>query len=103
MGILEGKRILVTGVLTEASIAFAAAKIAQRDSRLVDMYVFVAVVYFVINMIAGNLIAPKVQGDAIRVHPDAAPAGAAPTRAPPASVPSAASRVSTDLPARKGL
>jgi predicted PurR-regulated permease PerM len=28
-----------------------------------------AVVYFVINMIAGNLIAPKVQGDAIRVHP----------------------------------
>ncbi|RAF60517.1 enoyl-[acyl-carrier-protein] reductase FabI, partial [Burkholderia multivorans] len=28
MGILEGKRILVTGVLTEASIAFAAAKIA---------------------------------------------------------------------------
>ena len=31
MGILEGKKILVTGVLTEASIAFAAAKIAQEQ------------------------------------------------------------------------
>ncbi len=31
MGILEGKKILVTGVLTEASIAFAVAKIAQEQ------------------------------------------------------------------------
>ncbi|MFP3472231.1 enoyl-[acyl-carrier-protein] reductase FabI, partial [Micrococcus sp. SIMBA_144] len=31
MGILDGKRILVTGVLTEASIAFAAARIAQEQ------------------------------------------------------------------------
>ena len=31
MGILEGKKILVTGVLTEASIAFAAARIAQEE------------------------------------------------------------------------
>lgn len=31
MGILEGKRILITGVLTEASIAFAAARIAQEQ------------------------------------------------------------------------
>ncbi|WP_030908894.1 enoyl-ACP reductase FabI [Streptomyces sp. NRRL F-5126] len=30
-GILAGKRILVTGVLTEASIAFQAAKIAQEE------------------------------------------------------------------------
>ncbi|MEV5242666.1 enoyl-ACP reductase FabI [Streptomyces cinnamoneus] len=30
-GILAGKRILVTGVLTEASIAFQAAKIAQNE------------------------------------------------------------------------
>ncbi len=30
-GLLEGKRILVTGVLTEASIAFAVAKIAQEQ------------------------------------------------------------------------
>lgn len=31
MGILEGKRILVTGVLTEASIAFAVARVAQQE------------------------------------------------------------------------
>jgi meromycolic acid enoyl-[acyl-carrier-protein] reductase len=31
MGILDGKRILVTGVLTDASIAFAVAKIAQEE------------------------------------------------------------------------
>ena len=29
MGILDGKKILVTGVLTEASIAFATARLAQ--------------------------------------------------------------------------
>jgi meromycolic acid enoyl-[acyl-carrier-protein] reductase len=31
MGILEGKRILVSGVLTEASIAFHVARVAQRE------------------------------------------------------------------------
>jgi enoyl-[acyl-carrier protein] reductase I len=31
LGILEGKKILVTGVLTEASIAFAAARLAQEQ------------------------------------------------------------------------
>jgi enoyl-[acyl-carrier protein] reductase I len=31
MGILEGKKILVTGVLTDASIAFHVAKIAQQE------------------------------------------------------------------------
>jgi enoyl-[acyl-carrier protein] reductase I len=31
LGILEGKKILVTGVLTEASIAFTAAKLAQQE------------------------------------------------------------------------
>src|SRR2546423_15217353 len=30
-GILEGKKILVTGVLTPASIAFAIAELAQRE------------------------------------------------------------------------
>ncbi|WP_425444539.1 SDR family oxidoreductase, partial [Streptomyces alboverticillatus] len=30
-GILAGKRILVTGVLTESSIAFQAAKVAQNE------------------------------------------------------------------------
>ena len=31
MGILDGKRILVTGVLTDASIAFGVAKVAQQE------------------------------------------------------------------------
>ena len=31
MGILDGKRILVTGVLTDASIAFHVARIAQNE------------------------------------------------------------------------
>jgi enoyl-[acyl-carrier protein] reductase I len=31
MGILEGKRILVTGVLTDASIAFHVARVAQQE------------------------------------------------------------------------
>lgn len=31
MGILEGKKVLITGVLTEASIAFSAAKLAQEQ------------------------------------------------------------------------
>ncbi len=31
MGILEGKRILVSGVLTDASIAFNVAKLAQEE------------------------------------------------------------------------
>ena len=31
MGILEGKKILVTGVLTEASIAFTVARLAQEQ------------------------------------------------------------------------
>jgi len=31
MGLLEGKRILVTGVLTDASLAFAVARAAQRE------------------------------------------------------------------------
>jgi enoyl ACP reductase len=29
MGLLEGKQILVTGVLTDASLAFAVARLAQ--------------------------------------------------------------------------
>src|SRR5436190_3840412 len=31
MGILEGKRILITGVLTDASLAFGVAKLAQEE------------------------------------------------------------------------
>jgi meromycolic acid enoyl-[acyl-carrier-protein] reductase len=35
MGILDGKRILVTGVLTESSIAFHVARIAQQEGATV--------------------------------------------------------------------
>ncbi|MGW4474733.1 enoyl-ACP reductase FabI [Nonomuraea sp. NPDC004354] len=35
MGILDGKRILVTGVLTDASIAFSVAKLAQEQGATV--------------------------------------------------------------------
>ena len=31
MGLLQGKKILVTGVLTDASLAFAVARMAQRE------------------------------------------------------------------------
>jgi enoyl ACP reductase len=40
MGILEGKKILITGVLTEASIAFSAAKIAQQEGAEVILSSF---------------------------------------------------------------
>lgn len=40
MGILDGKRILVTGVLTEASIAFSAARIAQEQGAEVILSSF---------------------------------------------------------------
>jgi meromycolic acid enoyl-[acyl-carrier-protein] reductase len=35
MGILDGKKVLITGVLTEASIAFATARIAQEQGATV--------------------------------------------------------------------
>ena len=35
MGILDGKRILVTGVLTEASIAFHVARLAQSEGAMI--------------------------------------------------------------------
>src|SRR3546814_15784787 len=31
MGILDGKRLLITGVLTDASLAFGVAKLAQEE------------------------------------------------------------------------
>ena len=35
MGILDGKRILITGVLTDASIAFHVARLAQLEGATV--------------------------------------------------------------------
>jgi enoyl-[acyl-carrier protein] reductase I len=40
MGILEGKKILVTGVLTEASIAFHVARVAQEEGGTVVLTAF---------------------------------------------------------------
>ncbi|MFB4318584.1 enoyl-ACP reductase FabI [Actinomadura sp. 21ATH] len=40
MGILEGKRILVTGVLTDASIGFHVARIAQQEGAEVALTAF---------------------------------------------------------------
>src|SRR4051794_1103305 len=39
-GILEGKRVLITGVLTEASIAFHAAKLAQEQGAEIILTAF---------------------------------------------------------------
>jgi meromycolic acid enoyl-[acyl-carrier-protein] reductase len=40
MGILDGKRILVTGVLTDASIAFHVARVAQEEGATVVLTAF---------------------------------------------------------------
>jgi len=40
MGILDGKRILVTGVLTDASIAFHVARIAQQEGATLVLTAF---------------------------------------------------------------
>ncbi|MGH3166999.1 MAG: enoyl-ACP reductase FabI [Trebonia sp.] len=40
MGILDGKRILVTGVLTDASIAFHVARVAQQEGATVVLTAF---------------------------------------------------------------
>src|SRR6185312_16205827 len=40
MGILDGKRILVTGVLTEASIAYYVARVAQEQGATVVLTAF---------------------------------------------------------------
>jgi meromycolic acid enoyl-[acyl-carrier-protein] reductase len=40
MGILDGKKILVTGVLTDASIAFQVARVAQQEGATVVLTAF---------------------------------------------------------------
>ncbi|MDT4899968.1 MAG: meromycolic acid enoyl-[acyl-carrier-protein] reductase, partial [Pseudonocardiales bacterium] len=35
MGLLDGKRLLITGVITDASIAFSIARIAQEQGATV--------------------------------------------------------------------
>ena len=57
MGILDGKRILVTGVLTDASIAFHVARIAQEEGATVVLTSFGRVLSLT-RRIAGRLPAP---------------------------------------------
>ncbi|MSY55750.1 MAG: SDR family oxidoreductase, partial [Actinobacteria bacterium] len=64
MGILEGKKILVTGVLTDASIAFHIARIAQEQGAEVVLSSYGRVLSLT-TRIAGRLPkpAPIVQLD----------------------------------------
>jgi glutamate/aspartate transport system permease protein len=43
-------------VLSITDFLGAASKVAQRDGRLVEMYLFVAVVYFVISYLLSSLV-----------------------------------------------
>ena len=40
MGLLDGKRLLITGVLTDASLAFAVARLAQEEGAEVEDFDF---------------------------------------------------------------
>jgi glutamate/aspartate transport system permease protein len=43
-------------VLSITDFLGAASKVAQRDGRLVEMYLFAAVVYFIISFFASRLV-----------------------------------------------
>ena len=43
-------------VLSITDFMGAASKVAQRDGRLVEMYLFAAVVYFLISLTASQLV-----------------------------------------------
>ena len=64
MGILQGKRILVTGVLTDASIAFHIARLAQEEGATVILSSY-GRVHRLTERIAGRLPqpAPVIQLD----------------------------------------
>ena len=57
MGILDGKRVLVTGVLTDASIAFHVARLAQQEGATVLLTGFGRSLSLT-RRIAGRLPAP---------------------------------------------
>jgi enoyl-[acyl-carrier protein] reductase I len=57
MGILEGKRLLVTGVLTDQSIAFHVARLAQQEGATVVLSSFGRAMSLT-NRIAGRLPTP---------------------------------------------
>jgi hypothetical protein len=66
MGLLDGKRLLVTGVLTKTSIAFAAARIAQEEGAEIVLSSFGRALS-ITNRIAARLPkpAPVVELDVI--------------------------------------
>src|SRR5882762_5746625 len=57
MGLLEGKRVLVTGVLTDASIAFHVARLAQEEGASVVLSSYGRVLRLT-TRIAGRLPKP---------------------------------------------
>src|ERR1700722_14929127 len=56
MGILDGKRLLVTGVITDASIAFSVARLAQGEGAEVVLTGFGRL--SLVNRIAAKLPKP---------------------------------------------
>jgi hypothetical protein len=54
-------------VLSITDFLGAASKVAQRDGRLVEMYLFAALVYFAISFAASQLVAPAAAAG--RDHP----------------------------------
>jgi meromycolic acid enoyl-[acyl-carrier-protein] reductase len=56
MGILDGKRVLVTGVITDASIAFSVARLAQQEGAEVVLTGFGRI--SLVNRIAARLPKP---------------------------------------------
>ena len=56
MGILDGKRVLVTGVITDASIAFSVARLAQEEGAEVVLTGFGRL--SLVNRIAAKLPKP---------------------------------------------
>jgi len=57
MGILEGKKLLITGVLTDSSIAFHVARLAQQEGATIVLSSFGRALS-ITNRIAGRLPIP---------------------------------------------
>ena len=68
MGILAGKRILVTGVLTDSSIAFHVAKVAQQEGATVVLtgYGRLSLVERIANRLPDSAAGPGTRRDRLR-------------------------------------
>ena len=69
MGILEGKRLLITGVLTDQSIAFHVARLAQQEGATIVLSSFGRAMSLT-SRIAGRLPtpAPVIELDLSLIH-----------------------------------